>query len=76
MSDDLTPREKLFRAADPADDTVFAAALDKYRDSLRAAWQAGELEPVYCPYDCDHCHDNDTCVCPNCQRIRDEDCDE
>lgn len=23
-----------------------------------------------CPYDCDHCHDDDVCTCYNCERIR------
>jgi hypothetical protein len=46
VSDELTPREKLFRAADPEDDAAFAVALNEYRDSLRAAWDAGKLDPV------------------------------
>ena len=35
-----------------------------------------EPEPVpdpwegVCPYDCDRCHDEDTCTCPNCVGYR------
>lgn len=72
MSSDLTPREKLFRAADPEDDAAFSVALDEYRDSLRAAWDAGKLDPVYCPYDCDSCHDENVCPCENCKSRRDD----
>lgn len=28
--------------------------------------------PGVCPYDCDKCHDLDTCLCPNCTRVREE----
>ena len=52
---------------------MFAVALDEYRDSLRAAWDAGELDPVYCPYDCDSCHDTPTCPCENCKVLREND---
>lgn len=36
-------------------------------------WRRPEQRwPDWCPYDCDHCHDDDTCPCPNCTRIREE----
>lgn len=28
--------------------------------------------PAFCPYDCDRCHDLDSCPCPDCTRTRDE----
>lgn len=27
--------------------------------------------PTFCPHDCDRCHDEKTCSCPNCTRTRD-----
>lgn len=72
MNSDLTPREKLFRAADPADDAAFSVALNEYRDSLRAEWDAGKLDPVYCPFDCSGCHDENVCPCENCKSRRDD----
>lgn len=61
----MTPREKLMAAAGKTeDDADFAQALNEYRDDLLAA--APSMDPQYCPYDCDHCHDDETCTCPNC----------
>lgn len=73
MNGDLTPREKLwthFLAADPPDDIAFSQALNEYRDALILAVYSGQVDFPYCPYDCDGCHDTDTCPCPNCDRLR------
>lgn len=74
MSDPVpTPREAVFRAAGkPLDDPNFADALNVYRERLLAAWQEGSLDPAYCPYDCDGCHDEELCPCPNCVGTRKE----
>lgn len=74
--EDPSPRQKLFDAAGLNEGSsrfyAFARELDRYRDRLLAWWQSGSVDPVYCPYDCDRCHDADECVCINCRRHRGE----
>lgn len=33
---------------------------------------AGKLDPVYCPFDCSSCHDENVCPCENCTSRRDD----
>lgn len=38
----------------------------------RSLGASADVEPTYCPFDCDRCHEHDDCPCPDCTRTRDE----
>lgn len=62
----------IIEMAATGDRDAIRAAVEQHRE---ATYEAIENHLYYCPYDCDHCHDTDTCGCPNCTSYRDGDDD-